>query len=87
MGSDGMCVCVCLSYLVDLLFGVCEQVGKVRKDITVEHHLSLLIRPCYNVPHCSQRCSLNRGYRNAFKKTALCFVGFYEKQYKLYYLT
>ncbi len=63
-----VCVCVCLSHLVDLLFGVCEQVGKVREDITVEHHLSLLIRPCYNVPHRSQRRSLNRGYTNTFRK-------------------
>lgn len=59
--------CACLSHLVDLLFGVCEQVGKVREDVTVEHHLSLLIRPGYNVPHRSQRCGLSRGYTNTIR--------------------
>lgn len=53
-----------MSHLVDLLFGVREQVGKVREDVTVEHHLSLLIRPCYDVAHRSQRCSLNRLHAN-----------------------
>lgn len=75
----------CLSHLVDLLFGVCEQVGKVREDITVEHHLSLLIRPCYNVPHRSQRCGLSRGYTNIFKK-CLCVCVFYVYKWYLTYM-
>lgn len=60
-------MCVCPPHLVYLLFGVCEQVGKVREDITVEHHLGLLIRPGYNVPHRSQRCGLSRGYTNTIR--------------------
>lgn len=45
-------------YLVDLFFGVCEQVGEVGEDVTVEHHLCLLVRPSHNVTHRPQSSRL-----------------------------
>ena len=39
------------THLVDLLLGVCEQVGEVREHVAVEHHLRLLVRAGHDVPH------------------------------------
>ncbi len=46
-------------YLVDLLFGVCEESWEVTQSVTVEHHLSLFIRAGHNIPHRSQSCRLH----------------------------
>ena len=59
----GVCVCVCvrvcvMSYLVDLLLGVCEQRWEVAEGVTVQDHLGLLVRPGHDVPHSSQSGSL-----------------------------
>lgn len=48
--------CSYCKHLVDLLFGVWEQIGEVGEHVTVEHHLGLLVRPGHNVTHCPQ-CS------------------------------
>lgn len=45
------------TYLIDLFFGVCQQVGEVCKHFAVKNNLRLLISSCHNVPHCPQsRC-------------------------------
>lgn len=50
-----------LLYLVDLFFRVREQVGEVRQDLAVEHHLRLLVRPRHDVAHRPQSCRLIGG--------------------------
>lgn len=55
-------------YLVDLFFRVCEQVGEMWEDITVEHNLCLLVCPCHNISHCPQSCCLQfSGQRRRIK--------------------
>lgn len=45
------------TYLIDLFFRVCQQVGEVCEHFAVKNNLCLLISPCHNVPHCPQsRC-------------------------------
>lgn len=46
------------TYLVDLFFRVCQQIGEVCEHVTVEDNLCLLISPCHNVTHRPQSCCL-----------------------------
>lgn len=42
------------TYLIDLFFRVCQQVGEVCEHFTIKNNLRLLISPCHNVPHRPQ---------------------------------
>lgn len=58
MQNDNNSRCEAALYLVDLLFRVCQQVGEVWEDVTVEDNLRLLVGPCHNVAHRPQSCRL-----------------------------
>lgn len=42
------------TYLIDLFFRVCQQVGEVCKHFAIKNNLCLLISSCHNVPHRPQ---------------------------------
>lgn len=73
------------TYLIDLFFRVCQQVGEVCEHFTVKNNLRLLISPCHNVPHRPQ--SRRLPFEDVQLKKTLNYVDIYTYRLTVHMIT